>query len=215
MSFKRLKHTHYTIAGRDTPVVQVFDHRHSPTLPSKSSKAAKRKKRQPVTFRVEGSLHHDPNDSQLLSNDWSEQNMANPILEDLDGMFDSPLAPGEHPSDTSPGGSKKVPLVAYTRFDAELTVRLYAYRHQTTGWQNGWPVHRLATLMSYTTVTPLPSMAPATSVTRRPSQFIGARPVWLGVSSAYRACCRPISISLPIESNAGISLLGLIHRSLS
>jgi hypothetical protein len=182
MSSKRLKLTHYKIAGRDRPVVQVVDHRHSKTPPTKASRGKKQSKRRPVTFRVEGSLRCDSNDSPLPSNDESQQNMPNipsdssPFLEELEHMFDGPVVPEESPADDIPGVSKKVSPV-YMRFRAELTVQLYTCRHQTTGYQRGL-LGRLLTILTPCTIAilPLPTTC-ATSVGRWLGRFTDARPV--------------------------------------
>jgi hypothetical protein len=136
---KRPKLTHYRIAGRDEPVVHVVDHRHSTTSFSKTSRGGKKGKRQPATFRVEGSLPCDSNNSPQPSNGDSQPSMndipshPSPFSDEFQDIFDSPVGPEDSPYDAGPDPSKKVRMVSYLKFDAELTMCLYARRQQTIG----------------------------------------------------------------------------------
>ncbi|KAG8678839.1 hypothetical protein FRC09_019499, partial [Ceratobasidium sp. 395] len=80
MSAKRVPNTHYKVAGRDEPTVQVEKYRSTPPQQPKPSKSTKRRKKGPRvdTFRAEGTLDPEPANSATCAHVPPDQNMADP-----------------------------------------------------------------------------------------------------------------------------------------
>ncbi|KAG8725715.1 hypothetical protein FRC12_024112 [Ceratobasidium sp. 428] len=80
MSAKRTPATHYKVAGRDEPTVQVEKYRSTPPQQPKTSKVTKRRKKGPRvdTFRAEGTLDPNPASSATCAHVPPDQNMADP-----------------------------------------------------------------------------------------------------------------------------------------
>ncbi|KAG8696529.1 hypothetical protein FRC09_008410 [Ceratobasidium sp. 395] len=115
MSAKRNPATHYRVAGRDEPTVQVEKYRSTPPQQTKKSNGTKRRRKGPriETFRAEGTLDSDAADTKLdLAHAPPDQKLADPSSSSaplLDNVNDppGPAAETNSPGITPPNRTNK------------------------------------------------------------------------------------------------------------
>ncbi|KAG8711802.1 hypothetical protein FRC09_020405, partial [Ceratobasidium sp. 395] len=115
MSAKRTPTTHYRVAGRDEPNVQVEKYRSTPPQQTKKSNGTKRRRKGPriETFRAEGTLDSDAADTKLdLAHAPPNQKLADPSSSSaplLDNVNDppGPAAETDSPGITPPNRTNK------------------------------------------------------------------------------------------------------------
>ncbi|KAG8783905.1 hypothetical protein FRC12_019216, partial [Ceratobasidium sp. 428] len=107
MSAKRTPATHYKVAGRDEPTVQVEKYRSTPPQQTTKSKGTKRRKKGPRidTFRAEGTLDSNPADTVDLAHAPSDQKMADPPSPPAPPLGDFNELPGAAAATEGPGTS--------------------------------------------------------------------------------------------------------------